>query len=284
MDGKSKKMLLVGIAVVLIALYRVGTPYMEHTAELQKEAEKLEKKISEVAKERFMYGKGWEDNMARQEAELATRLPDTINASEILNYFINEFEKKNVGKAWFLSVNHQRATNSEFRHGKGNRAPRARVARFKIKSELSQDKVVAYIDHIEGYAGLVRMENYGFSVAKERAGALEVDLALDFFLTPKEWVPKSVLAEIEEEESAGPEQQKSWKEIFVSTGERGLAHTGAPGKLPPFTKIVGRSVVANESLFEEGDTIAGWKIQSIDGGTKRVILKWGTVTKEVSVK
>lgn len=49
-------------------------------------------------------------------------------------------------------------------------------------------------------------------------------------------------------------------------------------------QIIGSSVVIDQSLYEEGDKVGGWKVQKISGKRKWVTLKWGELTKRVYVQ
>lgn len=283
--NKDKKTMLIAAGVLVIALYRLGSPYLEHTKEIQAEAEKAGVVINALKQEAAMFGQGWENTMTKREEEVNRKFPDSLNSSDVLNYFLSKFEQAHPGRAWFLAVNYQRATNSDFKTGTGSSTVAARSIRYKITAELGQEVVVPFIEHIEKYSGLFRSENYGFSVSPTRGNALQMELALEFFLTPKEWVPPGVLVADMEPEEEEKGQKKTWQQIFVSNpNARGPAGKPAPAKLPVVEKIIGTSVVVNENLYEEGDSVGGWKVDKVSPSTRKVIFKWGSVTKEVSVK
>jgi len=282
-DKKNIKMMAVAAVVFLFALYRLGSPFLKETQKMAAAAEKIEKAVVAVRQEAAMYGLGWEKTMGGRETLVMQRLPDTLRSSEVLKYFLTDFETQHAGKVAFTSVNHQKAQESEFKSGEGGKAARARAIRYKIRADLSQDKVVPYFEHIERYPGLVNNAGFSFRVGDAKSSALEMELNLDLFLTPKAWVPKEVREKEEEPAVAEGASSKRWTEIFASPANgRGIASQS--GRVPAFQKIVGGNVVADESLYEEGDSINGWKILKIDKRKNTVTLKWGNVKKEVRVK
>jgi len=281
-DRRNIKMMGIAAVVFLIALYRLGSPFLKETTDMVAEAERLEKSIVAVRQEAAMYGLGWEKTMGGREIIAAAKLPDTLQSSEVLKYFLTDFEAQSPGRVVFNSVNHQKAQSSDFKSGEGNQAVRARAIRYKFRADFMQDKLVPYFEHLERYPGLVHNTGFSFTVADSKSSTLEMELNLDFFLTPKEWLPKE---KREPEEAAGTEvtPAKNWTQIFVSNGE-GRTVASNSHKLPRFERIVGGNVVSEESLYEEGDTIRGWKIVKIDKRKKLVTLKYGNVKKEVKVK
>lgn len=283
-DRKNMKMMAIAAAVFLVALYRLGAPYLQETKDMAIEADKIEKSIVAVRQEAAMYGLGWEKTMGGREAIAMTKLPDNLRSSEVLKYFLTDFEAQHPGRVIFNSVNHQKMQSSEFKSGEGNKAASARAIRYKIRADFMQDNLVPYFEYIEKYPGLFHNTGFSFSVTDTKSATLEMELNLDLFLSPKEWLPPEK-REPEEELASSKDGQpaKRWTEIFVSHGEgRGIASKSQ--RIPRFEKIVGGNAVSEESLYEEGDTILGWKILKIDSRKKVVTLKFGNVKKEVKVK
>lgn len=280
MDTKNLKMLGAAFVVMLFAVYRLGMPYLESTKEINTEIEKIEKQIQGVRNEAAMFGKGWEDTMKRREADVALRLPDILKSSEVLTYFLSNFEQAVPGRVWFKSVDYQKAALSDFKLGTGGKAQRARSVRYKMKGELSQEVLVPFVQHSEKYPGLFRIDTFKFDVSKERRNALEMEISFEFYLTPREWVPPGALIA---DQTPDGDERKIWKALFVSNQGRSVA-SGSPTRFPALERIVGQSVVANENLYEEGDSISGWKVMRIDSRNKRVTLRWGSVLREVEVK
>ena len=282
-DKKNIRMLLVAGAVLLLAVYRLGSPFLKETEEMRVEAQEIEQNIIAVRQEAAMYGLGWEKTMGGREKTVMERLPDGLRSSDVLKYFLTDFEQRSPGRALFTSVNHQRVIESEFKSGEGKHAVRARAIRYKFKANLTQDRIVPYFEHLEKYPGLFHHGGYSLAVDGVKSQALEMELNLDLFLTPKEWVPSEKRNPEEDALEDSRLANKTWKEIFVSnSGGRSLA--SPLGKLPKFERIVGGNVVAEESLYEEGDLVSGWKILKIDQRKKTVLLKSGKVTKEVKIK
>ncbi len=294
--GKSNtKTVVIAAVVTLIGLYRLGSPFMEETEAMEKESAKFAAEITSVRDELAQYAKGWEDKMAKLEQHVKEQLPDNINSSDILDYFVSKFEAGNAGHAWFLAVSQAPTTTFALNLAKADMKEAPRVARYKFEAQLTQERVVQYIEHIEKFAGLFMVNDYSFYVAKETAnGGLKMDMNVSFFLAPKEWAgPEETKKKGPDEDDEEAEKPHQWRQIFLSSvldnavkAKRKPAFTGGSTakKLPDISKIVGRAIVSDENLFEEGDKVGGWTVLGIDSATGTVTLKYGDTIKKVVVK
>jgi len=293
--GKKTKNLVIAGAVVVFALWRLGAPFLEETDDMKKELEKIKQEISQIRTEAAQYDKAWETKMTSIDTRVKALLPDDLNSSDVLDYFLAQFEKLNTGHIWFLSVTQAGIMTVNFNSGRNAAGGNPRAAKYRFEAQLHQAKMVPYIEHIEKYAGLFRLSDFTFYVTKEIPDSLKMEMNLEFYLSPKEWIKADSIADKDDEDDDGEDNQPApWRQVFLSTpaetkaavATRKLAshiRRAGAGKLPVFDRMVGDSVIADETLYEEGDTVGGWKIMQIDPKTKSVRLQSGDVTKTIMV-
>jgi len=284
-QSNTKSIAIAGV-VFLVALYRLGGPFLEGTKQMAAEEEKLVREIRELKDTAAMYTDSWEQKMKEREEKSKTRLPDAIDSSGVLDYFLAKFEQGNVGHVSFTSVSQQQVASTNFKAG----TAAARAVRYKIESQMNQDRVVPYIEHIERYPSLFRVDSFNILVSPEVAG-LKMDLTLEFYVAPREWggALEPIVASKEEKVPGAPSKPKAWQQIFLSSfggkADRKPAFSGRKaGKVPVFSSILGTSVISNEGLYEEGDKVNGWRILQIDSKERTVKLSNGVSVKTVVVK
>lgn len=262
------------VIIFYVAAFRLTSSYREETKALREEIEKLDSNMTEHRSQMAIYGPEWAKEVEKSELELKETLPDEQDSAGVLEFFVTDFEKTSQGRAVFTSVTNQTPVHVEYKIGDSVKPARVRVARYKLKAEMEPELVVPYLQHLQEYPSLFRINTFVFSV-KGKGNLLDMDLGLEFYLSPAEWVADKQKV-IEEKESP----IRPWRQVFVSSGRR---PAGTTGKLPTITRIVGGNVIINENLYEEGDVVNGWKIHSISGTKKTVILRSGSITKEVPV-
>jgi len=306
MDAKKiTKNAFVAVAVFGVGLYRLGGPFLEETEVMNKEVDKLAKEIQQVRLDAAQYDKSWEKKIEEADRKVKARLPDKINSSEVLDYFVTQFDKQHPGTIAFQSATQSNTSPVSFgTPGGANTQPRA--ARYRFEAQMHQTMLIPYVEHMEKYNGLFRVNDFQFEVSQaHNAGdTLKANLFFEFYLAPLDWVPRERLAELKKEAAKAPESTTAsdaegtiFRQVFASAPSTN--HPSAPRapaaavtslaprserKLPKFSKMIGTSVVSNESIFEEGDTIGPWKILRVDPRTKSVTLKSGSTVKTVVVK
>lgn len=282
-------------AVLLFALYRLGSPFLEETDEMKKELDKIKQEVIEVKLEAAQYDKAWEKKMTEIDTKVQALLPDDLNSSDVLDYFLARFERQNTGHIWFLAVTQAGIQTVNFNSGNNQAGSNPRAAKYRFEANLDQTKVVTYIEHIEKYAGLFRLSDFTFYVTKEARDALKMEMSLEFYLSPKEWKKADALADQDDDGDVPEDQPAPWRQVFLSSpteakpqvvqARKPASHLrrGGAKRLPIFEKMVGDAVIADETMYEEGDQVGGWKIMQINPKAKTVTLRSGDVTKTVMV-
>jgi len=310
MDPKKlSKNIFIAVAVFGVGLYRLGAPFLEETNAMKAESEKLAKEIQQVRLDAAQYDKTWEKKIEDADRKVKARLPDKINSSEVLDYFVTQFDKQHPGTIAFQSATQSSITPVSF-GDKGSANTQPRAARYQFEALMHQTMLIPYVEHIEKYNGLYRVNNFTFDVSqdKSQADTLKAALFFEFYLAPIDWVPPDKMAEIKKEEknkanepaSASDADGALFRQVFVSApaevrqqqaprapaAANPLTGGSAPRlpKIPKIDKIVGTSVVSDESIFEEGDMLGNWRILRVDSRTKSVTLKVGSTVKTVVVK
>ena len=281
------------IIVALGLSYEFAIPFLGETARLKNEAFKLHMELKGIKEKAATFGTNWEKQMATKENKINEQLPDTVNSSSILNYLLNQFESENTAKVRFLSSSHQLSTATEFKiKGKGgNISPR--VSRYKLHTSMKQDRVVPYLEHIEHLSATHTLENLNLSASKDPIYPLEMEVLVGVYLSPIEWKPgNKLLSEISTSSSS---EEGKWENWFLGNPRKGgkdarreLAEDDESGeKLQVHFKIkqiIGRSIVVNESIYEEGESIQGWRIFKVDGWNRSVTFKSGNQIRRIIVK
>ncbi len=302
---KLAKNAFLAIAVFGIGLYRLGAPYLEETGKMDEEAVKLGKEIQQVRLDAAQYDKAWEKKIEDTERKVKARLPDQINSSEVLDYFVTQFDKQHPGTIAFESATQSALAPVSFGlTGSPNSQPRA--ARYRFEANMHQTMLIPYVEHMEKYNGLFRINDFAFEVPQQKgqADSIHANLFFEFYLAPVDWIPDDKLAEAKKttkgEAGAKPNpettpEEDTFRQVFVSAPTTAAAprapaevsHVRASGggaRLPKLEKIVGTSVISDENIFEEGDSIGPWTIIRVDTRAKSVTLKNGSSTKTVVVK
>ncbi len=299
---------IVAVAVFGVGIYRLGAPYLEETEAMKVESEKLGKEIQQVRLDAAQYDKAWEKKIEDADRKAKARLPDKTNSSEVLDYFVTQFDRDHPGTIAFQSATQSSVSPVSFGLP-GSASSQPRAARYRFEASMHQTMLIPYVEHMEKYNGLFRINDFVFEVPQEKnqADTLKANLFFEFYLAPSDWVPEEKLAKDKKEEkttTANPTEAvasetdpNAFRGIFVSTpvqpqpaAQAPVAriisggHSRALPKLPKFEKIVGTSVVSDESIYEEGDSIGSWKIVRVDTRSKSVTLKSGTAVKTVVVK
>ena len=289
-EEKQTRTILVALGVLALAIFRLLNPYMKETRSMRQELARVTQEMNDARNEEAQYSPKWEEQMTQKERALQERLPDRLNAGEVLGYFLNDFEEENQGRVLFLSVIYQPPTSVDFKSPSAGDTAVARSARYKIKAEIGQERLVPYLEHVENYPGLFRMESMTFSAPKGHTDRLQMESTLEFYLAPKEWANVELAGNLKKPKPQEPEPdiaEPTWHEIFViappSGKKRNLA-ANRPQPAPHFSQLLGQSVVFDESLYEEGDTVNGWKILLIDPKRKLVTLRRGAAIEKVKVK
>ncbi len=310
MDPKKlSKNVFIAVAVFGVGLYRLGAPFLEETDFMRKEGEKLASEIQQVRLDAAQYDKTWEKKIEDADRKVKARLPDKINSSEVLDYFVTQFDKQHPGTIAFQSATQSPITPVSFgQPGGANTQPRA--ARYRFEAQMHQTMLIPYVEHIEKYNGLYRVNDFTFEVPQgnSQGDTLKASLFFEFYLAPLDWVPPDKLAEIKKEEkekgaadpaAASDTEGSLFRQVFVSAPTAPqqaqaprlpaaasplLGQTVKIPKLPKIEKIVGTSIVSDENIFEEGDQLGSWKIMRVDPRTKSVTLKSGSTVKTMVVK
>ena len=291
------KILIIATAAILFAGYRIGVPWIEQTNDMRRELQKINQDISDIRLEASQYDKAWEEKMKSIEETVRTQLPDSVNSSDVLDYFLARFEKSNTGHVGFISVSQGPPTMANF-VGQNASVGIPRIVKYHFEAQMNQNQVVPYLEHIEKFVGLLRLADFSFNVDTFATAGLKMEMNLEFYLAPKEWaLPDPLLAknlheEPEKEKEGNNEKPQLWQQIFLSApvkeSERNPAGatqktTKELPKIPQFDRLVGDSIVSNESLYEEGDKIEGWRIKSIDSKARTITLQSGEFTRTVAV-
>lgn len=307
MDAKKlSKNIFIAVTVFGVGLYRLGAPFLEETETMRVEGDKLAKEIQQVRLDAAQYDKTWERKIEDADRKVKARLPDKINSSEVLDYFVTQFDKQHPGTIAFQSATQSAITPVSFgQPGAASTQPRA--ARYQIEEQMHQTMLIPYVEHVEKYNGLYRVNNFTFEVPQGvgQGDTLKAALFFEFYLAPLDWVPPDKLAEIKQEEkgkdgapaSASDSDGNLFRQVFASAPTAPQAprapaaaspllggSTHRAPKIPKIEKIVGTSIVSDESIFEEGDMLGSWRILRVDTRTRSVTLKSGSTVKTVVVK
>ena len=310
--SKVTKNAFLAVSIFGIGLYRLGAPYLEETGKMEEEAIKLGKEVQQVRLDAAQFDKAWEKKIEDTGRKVKARLPDKINSSEVLDYFVTQFDRQHPGTIAFQSATQSSLSSVSFGiAGSPNTQPRA--ARYRFEANMHQTMLIPYVEHMEKYNGLFKLNDFVFEVntEKNQADSLHANLFFEFYLAPIDWVPEDRLAEMKKleksktgavatKEAEDTQEDNTFRQVFVSTPNAPASVPRAPaevthrlssgggggggGKLPKLEKIVGTSVISDENIFEEGDSIGSWKIIRVDSRAKSVTLKNGSTTKTVVVK
>ena len=235
--------------------------------------------------------------------KVKARLPDKTNSSEVLDYFVTQFDREHPGTIAFQSATQSAVTPVSFGMA-GSVSTQPRAARYRFEASMHQTMLIPYMEHMEKYNGLYRLNDFTFEVPQGngQADTLKANLFFEFYLAPFDWVPPDKLAEAKKETKPGTVEEppvetdpNQFRGVFVSqpvenkpppqqTVARIGRSTASVAKVPKFERIVGTSVVHDENIFEEGDSVGVWKIMRVDPRSKSVTLKNGSTTKTVVVK
>jgi hypothetical protein len=287
MDMNRGKLIL-ALAVAAAAAYKFLDPYFAETNRMREEIKKTELTIRELKDNAMAFSPEWEKKMVEKETRLQKEVPDIMDSALVLDYFLTKFEEKNRGKIQFMSVTHQSGV-SDIKMTVDKTKVSPRISRYKIKALVMQNAVVPYLEHSQKFSGLLTLEGFNLIVPATGGPLLEMEAVLAFYLMPKEWVPPEKLLEQNEPVVAlSALDEQSWFSIFSSkskapvTPERAVPQTPVE-QYPKFKvdQIVGEGIVVDEILYEEGDTIQGWKVLHIQEDGKSVLLKKGPVTRRV---
>lgn len=289
MSAKGK--LIFALIAVGGVMLRLGMPYLDETDTMHAEIEKISKENQQIKLDTQSYDSSWSKTMAEKEKKLSEALPETMNSGAVLEYFLNQFEKKHIGKIEFTSVNHQSAIATDIKVPGGKSKISPRLSRYKIKARVLQDTVVSYLEHLENYPGLITLENLSLSLQPKSTGPfLEMEAAIGLFLMPTEWTkPEKLSAEPPTLEGLSKQEEQTWFQIFSSnenSPDRKVSSTENPYENNPRFKIdqvVGNGIVVNERLYEEGDLIKGWRILKVDPVQNSVVFKKGDMTRKVII-
>jgi hypothetical protein len=123
---------------------------------------------------------------------------------------------------------------------------------------------------------------------------LLVDLSLDLYVTPKEWVgdgavKREVQAQKIAEQTAKTTnwfQAGQWKDSPKPKENDVEKSDRKPASESPRLRvdgIVGESVIVGEKIFEEGDTVNGWTLVSVDKRHGKIVVKKGQTFRHLKV-
>lgn len=308
--GRWKKhlFLLAGLPLLQIG-YRMVSPVFEKTGSMKEETLQLENTIAQVKQDSGSHSVKSEMEMAEKEKAVMLAIPDQLFPKDVLSYFVTKFEKQHP-LIEFGNLVPAPPTTSNVQADPENPGIKARVMRFQINAKIPSALLVAYLDHIAGFNGLYGIQELTINTSGDdkHGGALQMALGLDFYMTPKEWLPPSLVASDKEERKeerkvasfqdsgvtnwfetsaidpqaepeSDPEDSKSAPESVDNPVKKQVERPKPPRI--PHARFVGSSIVVGEDLFEEGDDIGGWKILEINGARKFIIIKHGPLSRRV---
>lgn len=286
----SNAKLILALVAVIGAFFRLAVPFVDETSQKKSEIISLKKQNEEIKNQAQSYDSAWDKVMTEKETRMNIALPDSMNSGQVLDYFLNRFEKEHPDKIRFVSVNHQATVATDVKMGTGKNKTSPQVSKYKVKALVLQDTVVPYIEHIEKFSGTQAVES--FSLAQQAKGGplLEMEVTLALYLSPKEWVASEKrAAEFPVLEGLSKADEQNWFQIYSSQKEKGgrqVTSFSDPYETTPkfkIAQIVGKGIVVGEKIYEEGDTVHGWKILQVNGTESSVTLKRGDMTRRVSV-
>lgn len=294
-NWKMKILFFVGLPMLQL-IYQTVMPFLDQTKKMRQEAKKVEDSIRQIKSDSLVFSPEWEKQMLLKETQVRESLPDAVNASDILRYFATSFESNHPGVE-FTSLVPQPPAQSSIIADRESPNTKARVSKLQIKAKIPSEYLFAYLEHVENYRGLSRIQEVNFSSTGEgtQNKVLALDMNVELYLTPKDWVPKNkkespVMREVA---SSGKPQNGSWfstelereSPVEVKKEERveksKVLKVSKPGIV--VRQLVGQSVVINENLYEEGDEVQGWTISKIDPVSKILLLKKGNSTSKVVI-
>lgn len=284
-----KLIVLVAMAI-LNGVYQLVTPYLEKTKKMQVEVQKVSDSIRQLKSDSELYNSDWEKLITEKEAKISESLPDSIVPSEVLRYFATQFEKSNPSVE-FTSLIPSAPTQSAFIINKQSPPLKIRISKLQIKAKMPTDLLFSYLEHVEKYPGLLRVQEVSFASGGEskNKGLLALDMNIELFLTPKDWLPKSDAkgSSITDREVSAVNESESGS--WFSGAGKGPSQLKEPKEhIPDYPKfrvhqLVGTSIVVGEQLYEEGERVDGWLISKIDRKAKTVWLKKGSDTFKVVI-
>lgn len=294
--GNNKRKLLLFLSLPFLNItYQVAAPYMAETKKMNSEALKLQNQIRQVQNDAILYSEDWEKKTEEKERELASILPDQITPSEVSRYFATNFEREYPG-VQFTSLVPAPAGQSTISADRENQNVKARVSKVQIKAKMPPDQLLNYLEYAEKYPGFSKVSEVNFTASGEsKKSTLDVEVSVDLFLVPKEWVRKELdkKSQTVERTTAAATTSVSgtnWFEVGTmgkSTIEGKVEETElAPPKPPKFrvTQFVGSSIVVGDDLFEVGDQISGWRIVKVDPESRTVTIQFGKYSHKVVAK
>lgn len=287
-NWKSKLLFLAALPLLNLAYQLVG-PYLDQTNKMRIDLKKAKDQIRQTNTEAQLFSNGWDKQITADEEKVAVVLPHTLVPSEILRYFATSFESSHEG-VQFTSLIPQSPVQSQIIADKENPSVKMRVSKLQIKARMPSEYLFSYLEHVENYPGILRIQEVGFFSASEgpKKNILSLEMSVELYFSPKEWIPKSNKIEVVNERSTAsnvPTASLAGSEDWFSTGnsqpkwERAEAEkekvAPKPSKPPRIrvSQVVGSSVVIGEDLYEVGDHIQGWTVSKIDSKTKLLWLK-----------
>lgn len=299
--AKQKMLTMLGLPLAFWA-YQTATPFFEETKKMQAESKKLSEAVRQVKSDSITFSSDWESQMKLKEEQITAVLPNTIIPSEILRYFATGFEKNHPGVE-FTSLVPQPPVQSSMIADKENPSSKVQISKLQIKAKMPSQYLFSYLDHVESYKGLLRIQEVSFSSISEagKKDLLALDMSLELFVSPKDWIPKRLAKPNENSDrsvaAAPDEQSHNWfstdslsekpgdvsrkNDDVDSTPEKKPRRTTPPHIL--VRQFVGTSIVIGDDLFEEGDHVDGWLISKIDRKSKILLLKKNGVSFKVVV-
>ncbi|MBI4404246.1 MAG: hypothetical protein HY537_08800 [Deltaproteobacteria bacterium] len=301
-DKKKKIISLIIVQVVLWLFWQVAFPFLKRTGEIKAEAAKLDKEIKEIQLDLKTYTSDWDVEMKNREDRLLHEIPNTLDSGEVLRYFVSEYEEKNPSVR-FLSVLPQSLATSGVGADPEKPDVKARFARYVVAAQMPQNLIITYLQHIDKYAGAFLYDSFELNIIDSNKGLLRANVTYDLYVGPKEWMmptgapsPTRVVAA---ELPTSSKSNSNWfgalsnseheKDKRVGSSVSEVRETGSQDsyeRSPRFkiSHIIGESIVINESLFEEGDFVGGWKIARVDQVAKTVLLRKGEQNYKVTVR
>ncbi len=283
---------------LLHAGYSVVSPFFEKTSEMKGEVDRLETKLKQIRTDSAAYSQNWQSEMARKEEQMAANIPNQLSPRDVMSYFATRFEKEHP-QIEFSTLIPQPVTTSNLQADPETPSIKARLMRFQIRAKLPSSLLFTYLDHIEKYPGVFTLQELTLNSGGDgkRGESLSMDVGLDFYLTPKEWLPKidgqetvlastlnrtpasTQLSTFDWFEAAATEPQKPLSNEDENLLEKPKRQAVVPPPRLMLVKFVGGSIVVGDDLIEEGDWIKGWQVTSIDAREKTVSLKRGMLSK-----
>lgn len=283
---KTRIVLLIG--GLLAFIYTYGLPYLKETGRINSQAIKIQKELTGLKQRAADYGANWDKEMSAKEKKIREQLPDTVNSAANLDYLVKEFEKENPKKVNFISASYQASTASEFKIKEKKETISPRVSRYKIRTQMEQERVIPYLEHLERFATLHHLENVGVNLTKSGDFPLEMEVVIAAYLAPKNWVTEEVLtAEDKNSVPVDPNQWQNWFQEGATTAKksREISQVNPDAGVIRFKiqQLMGNGIVVDENLYEEGDWVKGWRVLKVDNLKRSVILQQGDIKRRVSI-